>query len=147
MQTKTVKQQQFENHARMVTGFHRVALPLNLVILIGSVVNLFQSAAENLYSASLICALSVLIGILGWYIRTFPLKAQDRAIRAEENFRHFILTGKPLPSGLRLSQIIALRFASDEELPALAERALRENMGNKSIKQAISNWREDHDRV
>jgi hypothetical protein len=85
--------------------------------------------------------------LLAWYIRTFPLKAQDRAIRAEEGLRQFILTGKPLPRGLRLSQIIALRFASDEEFPELAERAVRENMGNKSIKKAVRNWREDHDRV
>jgi hypothetical protein len=142
-----MERQNFKNHTRIVTGFHRVALPLNLVILIGSLVNLFRSSEENLYSASLICAISFLLMLLGWYIRTFPLKAQDRAIRAEENLRHFILTGKALPAGLRLSQIIALRFASDEELPALAERALREKMGNKSIKAAIQQWREDNDRV
>jgi len=139
--------QNYDNHARFVTGFHRVALPLNLLILIGSVVNLFQCTLENLYSASLICAISVLLGLLGWYIRIFPLKAQDRAIRAEENLRHFILTGKPLPVGLRLSQIIALRFASDEELPSLAEKALQEKWGNKKIKQSIQQWREDYDRV
>ena len=142
-----MEQQNYENHARFVTGFHKVALPMNLAILIGSLVNLFQSTPDNRYSASLIAALSVLLMLLGWYIRIFPLKAQDRAIRAEENLRHFILTGKPLPSGLRLSQIIALRFASDDELPSLAERALKEKMGNKSIKQAIRNWRADHDRV
>lgn len=142
-----MSKQNFENHARYVTGFHRIALPLNLLILIGSFVNLFQSSPENLYSASLICAISVLLGLLGWYIRIFPLKAQDRAIRAEENLRHFILTGKPLPAGLRLSQIIALRFASDEELPSLAEKALQEKWGNKKIKQSIQHWKEDHDRV
>lgn len=142
-----MQKQNFENHARLVTGFHRIALPLNLFIVIGSFVNLFGSAPENLYSASLICALSILVMLLGWYIRTFPLKAQDRAIRAEEGLRHFILTGKPLPKELRISQIIALRFASDEEFPELAERAVRENMGNKSIKKAVRNWKEDHDRV
>ncbi|NDC76646.1 MAG: hypothetical protein EBZ67_02025 [Chitinophagia bacterium] len=142
-----MEKQNFKNHVRIVKGFHRLAVPLNLVILIGSLVNLFRSSEENLYSASLICAISFLLMLLAWYIRTFPLKAQDRAIRAEENFRHFILTGKVLPAGLRLSQIIALRFASDEEFPALAERALREKMGNKSIKKAIQQWREDNDRV
>jgi hypothetical protein len=85
--------------------------------------------------------------VLYWYTRRFALKAQDRAIRAEENIRHFILTGKPLDTGLRLRQIIALRFASDEEMPALAQRAITEKLSSKQIKQAIKNWRADYHRV
>ena len=82
-----------------------------------------------------------------WYIRWFALRAQDRAIRAEENFRHFILTGQPLDRHLRMGQIIALRFASDEELPALAKRAADEKLSSKDIKQAIKNWKPDYNRV
>ena len=81
------------------------------------------------------------------YVRLFPLKAQDRAIRAEENFRYYLLTGKPLPDGLRMGQIIALRFASDEEFPALVTRALKENLRSKEIKQAIQKWKADNYRV
>ncbi len=73
--------------------------------------------------------------------------AQDRAIRAEENFRYYLLTGKPLDSRLRIGQIIALRFASDAELPALAEQAIKENMSQKDIKMAIKNWKGDYHRV
>lgn len=47
------------------------------------------------------------LGCLIWYARGFALKAQDRAIRAEENFRHFILSGKPFDKNLRMGQIIA----------------------------------------
>jgi hypothetical protein len=91
--------------------------------------------------------MSFVLILLSWYTRIFALKAQDRAIRAEENFRHFILTGKPLPAGLRISQIIALRFASDSEFPTLAQKALNENLSNKQIKEHIVNWRADYYRV
>jgi hypothetical protein len=90
---------------------------------------------------------SVLFIIIFWYARVFALKAQDRAIRAEENFRHYLLTGKPFDKELRLSQIIALRFASDAEMPGLAKKAVAEKLSQKEIKQAITNWRADHHRV
>ena len=85
--------------------------------------------------------------LLAWFARGFALKAQDRAIRAEESLRYFVLTGKPLPGVLRMSQIIAIRFASDEELAALVQKAIDEKLSNKAIKQAIQNWRADHHRA
>jgi hypothetical protein len=81
------------------------------------------------------------------YVRLFPLRAQDRAIRAEENFRYYLVTGKPLPPGLRMGQIIALRFASDEEFPALVAKSLKENLKSKEIKQSVQKWKTDHHRV
>ncbi|GJQ33970.1 MAG: hypothetical protein HBSAPP04_28090 [Ignavibacteriaceae bacterium] len=80
-------------------------------------------------------------------MRSFPLKAQDRAIRAEENFRHYLLTGKTLNPELKVPQIVALRFAPDEEFVALAERAVKENMKPDDIKKAIKNWKADYYRV
>ena len=140
-------QQNYSNHIRMVPGFHYVASTLALAILIGSFVNLFHSTPETHYSAALIVAITILIILIAWYTRVFALKAQDRAIRAEENFRHFVLTGKPLNSGLRMSQIIALRFAGDDEFVALAQKAANENLSAKAIKQSIINWKEDTYRV
>lgn len=140
-------QQNYSNHRRMVPGFHYVAFALGLAILIGSLVNLFTAAPENHYSAALIVALIILVFLIAWYTRVFALKAQDRAIRAEENFRHYVLTGKPLDSRLRMSQIIALRFASDEELAALAQKAAEENLPANAIKKSITNWKADHYRV
>ena len=140
--------QNYKNHTRLITGYHRVLAVFLLSGLIGSGVNLYESLNNNnLYSASLLMLLFVCCTMLYWYVRVFPLKAQDRAIRAEENFRHFILSGKPLPSGLRISQIVALRFASDEELPDLVQKALAENMSNKAIKLVIKNWKPDNHRV
>ena len=82
-----------------------------------------------------------------WYARSFALRAQDRAIRAEENMRHFIATGKLLDSRLRMSQIIGLRFAGDDEFLDLAKKAIDENLSQKQIKMAVKNWKADNNRV
>lgn len=142
-------EQNFKNHVRFIPIYHYVSGMLVLLGFIGSIVNFIKSFKhpENHYSAALLMVAFFLLVILFWYARAFALKAQDRAIRAEENFRHFILTGKPLDGKLRMSQIIALRFASDGEMPALAKRAVEENLSNKQIKQAIQNWRADYNRA
>jgi len=141
-------EQNYRNHSRIVKPYHGLLFILLLAGLIGSIVNLIQSFNSiNLYSSSLILLLFVICLLLAWYARSFPLKAQDRAIRAEENLRHYILTGQPLPPGLRMGQIIALRFAPDDEFPGLTERSIRENLSSKEIKMAIQNWKADHYRV
>jgi hypothetical protein len=140
-------QQQFSNHKKYVKGYHYVLLPALLALLIGSIVNLVKSDCSNFYSASLICFMSVILIFITFFARSFALVAQNRVIRAEENMRHFIMTGKPLPAGLRLSQIIALRFASDEEYLALIEKAIRESLSAADIKKSIQNWRADYHRV
>jgi hypothetical protein len=142
-----MKEQHFKNHAQMVPGFHYVTLPLLLVVFIGSLINLFKCEEGDCLMASIFSLLAFTLILLAWYTRSFALKAQDRAIRAEENFRYFMLTGKPLPSELRVSQIIALRFASDAEFPALVERAVSEKLSNKQIKESITIWRADYYRV
>lgn len=142
-----MQEQNYKNHPRYVAGFHFVAFAALLAVLVGSIVNLVTSSKDNLYSASLILALTLILGLVGFYARHFAKKAQDRAIRAEENFRHYLLTGKALDKRLALSQIIALRFASDEEFPTLAEKALAEGLSNKQIKQAVKRWKADHHRV
>ncbi len=140
-------EQNFKNHTRLVPGFHGVTFLLIVTGLIGSIVNLIHADAATHYSAALLVVVFLAVLGVAWYARVFALKAQDRAIRAEENFRHFILTGKPLDKQLRMGQIIGLRFASDEELPALAKRAVEEKLSQKDIKQAIQNWRADYYRV
>jgi len=141
-------EQNFRNHGRMVPGYHYVLSLLLLTGLIGSIINLCQSeGTEAYYSASLITLLFVCGFLIAAFTRTFALKAQDRAIKAEEGLRYFILTGKSLPTGLKIRQIIGLRFASDEEFPKLAEKAVKENLSEKAIKQAIQNWKADTYRV
>ena len=142
-----MSEQNFKNHARFVPLYHYFAGLLVIATFGGSIVNLFHADAHTHYSAALLVCVSILLLLLFWYARVFALKAQDRAIRAEENFRHFILTGKPLDSKLSMRQIIGLRFASDAEFPELAKKAVAENISEKEIKQQIKNWKTDNDRA
>ena len=141
--------QQYSNHTRYVPAYHFAASTLLLALLIGAGRNVYHAfrQGEGLYSASLILVMVLVLTIVWWYARVFALRAQDRAIRAEENFRHFQLTGKTLDARLRISQIVALRFASDAEFPELARKAADESLTAKDIKLAIRNWKADFNRV
>jgi len=142
-------EQNFKNHMRLVPGHHFIAGSLLLLTTIGAVRNLIQSFDDEhrLYNASLILVIVIIIWFVWAYARAFALKAQDRVIMLEERLRHQQLTGKPLNSQLRPSQIIALRFASDAEFPSLSERAAKENLNAKQIKQSIQHWKADYYRV
>jgi len=142
-----MNKQTFSNHRRFDPLFHFIALPALLILLIGSIINLVKSSHDNLYSASLIVLISVLLILATLFSRGNALKAQDRAIVAEEKLRYFLLTQKPLPSELSVRQIIGLRFASDEEFVGLAERAIKEKLSENEIKKAIKNWKGDYYRV
>jgi hypothetical protein len=142
-----MKEQNFNNHAQMVPGYHYLTFSGMIALLGGSINYLLKSSPENKYLASLLVLTSIIFVLVAWFARTFALKAQDRAIRAEENLRHFVLTGKLLPSSLRVGQIVALRFAPDAEFPALVEKAATDNLSGKEIKQLIQNWKADFYRV
>jgi hypothetical protein len=144
--------QNFKNHSRYITLYHFITTTLIGVLIVSSVMGLFHALSDHtnhgsLHNGLLFFVTSIVLLLLWWYCRAFALRAQDRAIRAEENFRHFLATGKPLDSRLRMSQIIALRFAGDDEFVGLAKRAADENLQAKDIKAAIKNWKADHNRV
>jgi hypothetical protein len=141
--------QNYSNHRQFVPLYHYVLVPVLTLTLIGSFVNLAESWGDHqrLYSAALITVLCFCGLILTFLARIFPLKAQDRAIRTEENLRHFVLTGKLLDPRLNVRQVVALRFASDAEFVSLSKRAADENLKPDAIKQSIKNWREDSYRV
>lgn len=142
-------EQNFKNHSRFVPLYHYITSTAILALIIGSSINLFDACnkKDGLYSASLICLISFVLLFIWFFARAFALKAQDRAIRSEENLRHFIATGKTLDSRLRMGQIIALRFAGDDEFVALVQKAANENMSAKDIKMAIQNWKADNNRA
>ena len=89
--------------------------------------------------------------IFAWMIaicvRKYSTKLQDRIIRQEENFRHYVMTGKTINPALTMPQIVALRFAGDNEYLELSEKAIAENLTNKQIKALIKNRRADYNRV
>jgi hypothetical protein len=142
-----VKTQDYKTHRRLVPGFHGLGYLLAFTVLGGGIAYACYDCPQHVIPGLLSTATGMSLLVLLWFSRSFALKAQDRAIRAEENFRHFILTGKPLDSRLRPSQIVALRFAPDAEFPALADRAAQEGLKNDAIKRLIQNWRGDFYRV
>ena len=144
-----MEEQSYAKHARFVPMFHGLLFGLIMLSFIGSLVNLWQSMGdhERLYNASLITVMSVALLMLFFYARVFATGVQDRAIRAEENLRHFAMTGKRLDPRLKIKQIVGLRFAPDAEFVELARRAAEEGMSSDSIKKSIKTWRPDYDRI
>jgi hypothetical protein len=137
------------NHIRLSPMYHGVLL---LMVLSAIVISLYLfikaiSNSEDFLILFLLVLNSFTFLVLMLLSRTFALKAQDRAIRAEESLRHFILTGKPIHPKLRLGQIIALRFAADEELIELTEKTIAEDLNQNQIKELIKNWKADNHRV
>jgi len=141
--------QNYANHRQLVPAFHYFLFPLLVLTLGGSITNLTLSWGdhERLYNAALICVLCFATLLMALLARMFAMKAQDRAIRAEENLRHFVLTGKLLDPKLTIRQVIGLRFAADDEFIALAQRAAAENLSEDNIKKSIKNWKPDTYRV
>jgi hypothetical protein len=141
--------QNHSNHTRVFVPYHVVLTSMLLAGLIGGCINLYKSVGDpqRLYSASLIVVLTVALIMTAFFARLFALRAQDRAIRAEENLRHFALTGTLLDSRLTMQQVIGLRFASDAEFVDLARRAAAEGLSQRDIKAAVGTWRADTDRV
>lgn len=140
--------QNFANHRRFVTGYHKILNPLLLIGLLAGLYNFkLQWSLGGMFNDGLIVLLFICMLLLSYFARTFALKAQDRAIRAEESLRFYILSGKPLPRSLTIHQIAALRFAGDEELPALTHEAAEQQLKPEEIKQRIRQWRPDEHRV
>ena len=144
-----MEDQNFKNHGRMVPLFHYVAFAAILFPFILSLAHFFKTFNEGsgrLQAAAMV-SLTVAVILALWFARSFALKAQDRAIRAEENLRYFAMSGKLMDPKLKMPQIIALRFAPNNEFIDLAHRAVAENLSSKQIKEAIKHWRGDYDRV
>lgn len=142
------KLQNFANHARFHPPFHFFLAPGGIVLLILSVINVVRNSQR--LDSWILVLFSLLFFVAVFLLRANPLRAQDRIIRLEERLRMQALLPGDLASRigeLTEPQLIALRFASDDELPALAARALAENMQARDIKKAIVAWRADWFRV
>jgi len=142
-------QQNNAHHKRFVNGYHFLLSALLLLGFIASLINIYLQISEhNEVLISILITVLFMSGMIAfYYLRQFPLRAQDRVIRAEENFRHYILTHKPLDSRITMAQVIALRFAPDAEFIVLADRAAKENLSPAEIKQEIKEWRADNHRM
>ena len=141
--------QNYKNHSQLVPGYHFVAFGILIVIVLLSAYSLFTAIKDEslILINALLFLISVYMTIAFFYSRIFALKAQDRAIRAEESLRHFILTGKTFDNRLGIKQIIALRFAPDDEFLELCKKAAEGNLTPEKIKKEIKNWKEDNYRA
>ncbi|MDQ6827689.1 MAG: DUF6526 family protein [Gemmatimonadota bacterium] len=140
--------QNMSNHGRWVPGFHFLTGALVGFNFVWAIVRLVKN--PGLDAASTVLVATILIALF-WYVRAFPIAVQDRVIRLEERLRLERLLPpdlKPRILEFTRSQLIALRFAGDSELPELARRVLDEKLSDrKSIKSQIKVWRPDHYRA
>lgn len=142
-----MKEQHYKNHRQIVPLYHGLTLLALIAGWVLAIMEIVRNKQGDRLTQFLFLLIFIIASSLYYHTRTFALKAQDRAIRAEENLRHTLLTGKPLDVRLTLNQIIALRFASDEEYPALSQRAAEERLSATQIKKLVKNWRSDTHRV
>lgn len=145
-----MQEQNVKNHAHMVPLYHYILTVILGLILGGSLYKLYGSYRTHfggLLVPALLVGISIALLLLAYFSRRFAIIAQDRAIRAEENLRYFAITGKLMDSKLRIGQIIALRFASNNEFVDLAHKAAAEDLSSGQIKSLIGHWRADHHRV
>jgi hypothetical protein len=143
--------QNYKNHRRIDPLHHFLAAPLSLVTVIMAgigIADLIDSKQYALATAAFTGPVALLIATIN--TRRYGLLLQDRIIAAEVNERYSRLAGEPfapLAARLQPRQVVALRFAGDGELVALARRAAAENLAPDAIKRAITDWRADERRV
>jgi hypothetical protein len=141
------KLQTFANHTRWDPLFHFLALPIFVIALGVGIVHFILHPSLHT-GAFFVLSVAALVAVIK--SRLSAIKVQDRVIRLEERLRLGSLLSEPLHSRipeLTEGQLVALRFASDAEVPKLAERALSEKLSPADIKKAIQNWRPDYWRV
>ena len=139
--------QNFKNHGRLDPPFHIVLITVLTVNLALAIVNLVHHFD---YDSEWLVVLSIAVFIPVFKLRAYPLKVQDRVIRLEERLRLQALAPAEWHTQIyRLTedQLIGLRFASDDEVVALAKVALEQNLNRKQIKERIKSWRPDNWRV
>lgn len=144
----TEPSQQLSNHARFHPPFHFFLVPVLLIHVIWSAVQLYRFPGWDRGEALL---LSLGLVVMGGLVRINALKAQDRVIRLEEQLRYSRVLDPVLAAracSLPVGQIVALRFASDAELAERVEEVLARKVGKSAeIKKAIVAWRGDYFRV
>jgi len=139
--------QNLSNHTRLDPLFHFFILPVFAISLIANIVRLVRG--PSIRCAWLVVLMVAAIAAI-FKIRLYAVKVQGRVIRLEERLRLATLLDpalRPRVPEFTESQLFALRFAPDAELPALATRALNEKLSNAEIKKSIQHWRPDYWRV
>jgi glucan phosphoethanolaminetransferase (alkaline phosphatase superfamily) len=145
-----MKEQNYNNHIRVYPIHHLVFYPLLGILATIAAIRAYTHPAVRI-EWIFITLLLLLITWLSFMLRQhYAMTNQNRIVRLEMRLRFFMLTGKDfrdLEKDLSFLQIAALRFASDEELPLLIDRTVREKLSPNSIKKSVKQWQADHMRV
>ena len=145
-----MEKQNYNNHIRFYTPHHFVFYPVAFVLLCFCILYISKQPENSAIWAAM-AGVTVLVTWLSFMLRQhYALGNQNRIVRLELRFRYFVLTQKrlePIEAQLSFGQLAALRFAPDEELPALVDRAVKEQLSGKEIKLAIKNWLPDEMRA
>lgn len=145
-----MKQQDYNNHVRYYAPHHFIFYPLIIAFIVAAIVCINRYPEDALIWEA-IAGVLIFVTCLSFMTRQhYALTNQNRTVRLELRLRYYILTQKrlePIEEQLTFGQLAALRFASDEELPALAERAVNEHLSPSNIKKSIKNWEADYMRV
>jgi hypothetical protein len=142
--------QSFKNHTRFDPLFHFFILPMLLINLGFAIYATIHSWPFYEHTHLWWIVMSIVFFMMAGNARSTSLRNQDRLIRLEEQLRLADLVAEEqleLVEALTMEQYIALRFASDAEVAALAQRAVAEKLEPKQIKESIVNWRADHHRA
>lgn len=145
-----MRQQNYTNHVRYYAPHHFVFYPLSLFMLCISIYEYWHSEGAKIMWLIVAAGTGMLIFLSFMLRQHYALMLQDRLVRMELRWRYHVLTGKrleTLENQLRFKQLAALRFASDAELPALADRAVNEKLTPDQIKKSIREWQPDDMRV
>lgn len=145
-----MKEQNFSNHARYYTPHHFIFYPAMLIFIVCAVRFAYKYPDRSLEWFAIAIVLAMITWLSFMMRQHYALNNQNRIVRLEMRLRYHQLTHEKLEnleSQLTFGQIAALRFASDDELPALMRRTLAEHLSPKDIKRSIRNWVPDHMRV
>ena len=138
------KVQNFDNHTRVFPPFHFVVMPIFLLNFIWSIVRVIRSFS---FAAVVYLLVAIALIVLAFSARIFALTVQDRVIRLEMRLRLQQLLPPELRARipeLTVGQLVALRFASDAELPGLTRKVLDEKLTDrKGIKKLVRDWQPD----
>ncbi|KVV15214.1 DUF6526 family protein [Flavobacterium sp. TMP13] len=144
-----MKKQSYSNHIRFYTPHHFIYYPIIMALIAASVYFAFTETNTLLWT--FIAIVFVVLFCLAFMVRQhYALTLQNRIVKLEMRYRYFTLTNKRFENiefRLSESQIFALRFAPDEELVALVQKAISDNLSATQIKKAITNWKGDYERV
>ena len=145
-----MEKQDYNNHIRYYPPHHYVFYPVMLAMFTVAAYQAYANEGQRalwIFGAVVIALLTW----LGWMLRQhYALTLQNRIVLGELRYRYFVVTGQrlePLEEKLSEGQLFALRFAPDEELAGLVDKAIAERLSPDAIKKSVQNWKADNRRV